>query len=126
MDREAIIQKFETLNLWQRAGERAPHKPLLVLYAIRRLLLDGVRLIPYSEIDENLGRLLKEFGPRRSRHGTQYPFWRLRNDNVWEVTDAHKLSQTPVEMSERGISLVTTLLVASMKPLPSNFRMIRD
>ena len=91
MDREAIIQKFETLNLWQRAGERAPHKPLLVLYAIRRLLLDGVRLIPYSEIDENLGRLLKEFGPRRSRHGTQYPFWRLRNDSVWEVTDAHKI-----------------------------------
>ena len=91
MDREAIIQKFETLNLWKRAGERAPHKPLLVLYAIRRLLRDEVRFIPYSEIDKKLGNLLKEFGPRRANYRTQYPFWRLQNDSVWKVTNSHKI-----------------------------------
>ena len=91
MDREAIIQKFETLRRWRRAGERAPHKPLLVLYAIRKLRRDEVRLIPYSEIDEHLEKLLREFGPRRANYRTQYPFWRLQNDGVWEVTNAHKI-----------------------------------
>ena len=91
MDREAIIQRFETLRRWRRAGERAPHKPLLVLYAIRKLRRDEVRLIPYSEIDEHLEKLLREFGPRRANYRTQYPFWRLQNDGVWEVTNAHKI-----------------------------------
>ena len=94
MDREAIIQKFETLRQWRRAGERAPHKPLLVLYAIGRLLRDGTLLIPYSEIDEELGRLLREFGPRRANYGTQYPFWRLQNDGIWEIPDANRIHQT--------------------------------
>ena len=91
MDRELIIQKFATLGIWRRAGERAPHKPLLVLYAIGKLLRGESRLIPYCEVDERLGKLLQEFGPRRSRQGSQYPFWRLRNDSVWEVTDADQI-----------------------------------
>ena len=94
MDREEIIQRFETLSLWRREGERAPHKPLLVLYAIGRLLRDGVRLIPYSEIDENLERLLREFGPRRANYGTHYPFWRLQNDGIGEIPDADRIGQT--------------------------------
>ncbi len=89
-----IIRQFETLRQWQRPGERAPHKPLLVLYAISRLLRDGVRLIPYSEIDGNLERLLREFGPRRANYGTHYPFWRLQNDGIWEISDADRIGQT--------------------------------
>ena len=94
MDRETIIQKFETLRRWRRAGERAPHKPLLVLYAIRKLLRDEVRLIPYSEIGEHLEKLLREFGPRRANYRTQYPFWRLQNDGIWEISDADRIGQT--------------------------------
>ena len=94
MDREAIIQKFEQLKVWRNADERAPHKPLLVLYAIGKLLRDGSRLLPYSEIDDNLGNLLREFGSRQTNYGTQYPFWRLQNDEIWEISDADKIGQT--------------------------------
>ena len=94
MRREEIIQRFETLNIWRSGGQRAPHKPLLVLYAIGKLLRDGNRLLPYSDIDEKLGGLLREFGPRQARHGTQYPFWRLQNDQIWEVSDADRIGQT--------------------------------
>ena len=94
MHREAIIQRFEQLRVWRRTGERAPHKVLLVLYAIGRLLRDGVRLIPYAEIDENLEGLLSEFGPRRTNYGTHYPFWRLQNDGIWEIPDADRIGQT--------------------------------
>ena len=94
MDREEIIQKFEQLKVWRNADERAPHKPLLVLYAIGKLLRNGNRLLPYSEIDDNLGNLLREFGPRQTNYGTQYPFWRLQNDEIWEISDADKIGQT--------------------------------
>lgn len=94
MDRESIIQRFQDLNLWKSGEKRAPHKPLLVIYAIGKLLQSGSRLIPYSEIDEKLGNLLKEFGPRQTNTGTQYPFWRLQNDGIWEVSNADKIGLT--------------------------------
>ena len=94
MDRESIIQKFETLNLARKDGARAPHKPLLVIYAIGELMRGKDRLLPYFEIDKTLGELLSEFGTWRSRQNTQYPFWRLQNDAIWEVSDADKIRLT--------------------------------
>ena len=38
MDKEQILQRFETLRQWGSGGERAPHKPLLVLYAIGKIV----------------------------------------------------------------------------------------
>ena len=95
MDRESIVQKFENLRLWKRDDQRAPHKPLLVLYAIGKLLQGEDRLLPYSEVDEKLGNLLREFGPKRRNYQTQLPFWRLQNDGVWEIPAAYLVSQTP-------------------------------
>lgn len=95
MDREEIARKFETLRVWQRGDERAPHKPLLVLYAIGKLLQGKNRLLRYSEVDEKLGHLLREFGPKRRAYHTQLPFWRLQNDGVWEIPEAYLVSQTP-------------------------------
>lgn len=95
MDRKKILQKFETLRQWGSKGERAPHKPLLVLYAIGKLLRGEDRLISYSDdIEENIKNLLREFGPRRDNHKPHFPFWRLRNDGIWEVTDSNKIRQT--------------------------------
>ena len=95
MNREQILQKFETLRQWGSRGERAPHKPLLVLYAIGKLLRGEDRLISYiGDIEENLENLLKEFGPKRDHYNPQFPFWRLQNDGIWEVSDADKIRQT--------------------------------
>ena len=95
MNREEIIQKFETLRQWGSRGERAPHKPLLVLYAIGKLLRGEDRLISYiDDIEENLENLLREFGPRRDSHNPQFPFWRLQNDGIWEVSDADQIRET--------------------------------
>ena len=91
MTKEEIIQKFDNVRIWRRGDERAPHKPLLILYAIGKLLRDGTRLVPYSEIDEGLGKLLQEFGPRQTSRGTNYPFWRLQEDSIWEVTNSHEI-----------------------------------
>ena len=94
MDRETVIRKFEDVKVWKRGGERAPHKPLLVLYAIGRLLQGEGRLLSYAEVDKELGELLREFGPKRQNYQTQFPFWRLQNDGVWEIPEAYLVSQT--------------------------------
>jgi putative restriction endonuclease len=36
MNRDTVLQQFDALNVWKRRGQRAPHKPLLVLYALGR------------------------------------------------------------------------------------------
>ena len=85
MDREEIVRRFQEIKVWKRKGVSAPHKPLLVLYALGKLLRREKRLIPFSEIDEKLGSLLSEFAPKNSRQGTEVPFWRLQKDGVWKV-----------------------------------------
>ena len=94
MDRESVLEKFKTLNLWRKDGARAPHKPLLVIFAIGELLRGKGRLLPYSVIDTKLGELLSEYGPRRTRQGTHYPFWRLQTDGIWKVSSAEKVRLT--------------------------------
>ena len=102
MDKQVIIQKFEDIKLWQRSGKRAYHKPLLILYAIGKLLLNENRLIPYSQVDKDLGKLLKEFGSRQTRQGTHYPFWRLQKDSIWEVTNADQITPNSSGDARKG------------------------
>ena len=49
---------FSRLNVWRCGGERAPHKPLLALYALGRCARGEPRLIPYRDIDERVRELL--------------------------------------------------------------------
>lgn len=85
VNREQIKSRFENLKIWTRRDERAPHKPLLVLYALGRLRRDGAHWLPYEEVKENLSGLLIEFGPPRPPK-TSFPFLRLANDGIWELS----------------------------------------
>lgn len=91
MDKVEIIWKFQNLRQSTEGGVRAPHKPLLVLYAIGRLLRNKRRFTPYCDARQDLKQLLQEFGFRETPRRPEYPFWRLRNDSVWKVTYAHKI-----------------------------------
>ncbi len=93
-DKSNLKTDFQNITLWKRGGERAPHKPLLALYAIGRLRRNNDRLIPYAEIDQKLAELLKDFGPYRKTYNPQYPFWRLQKDGIWEVDKTESVSLT--------------------------------
>lgn len=103
MTREEIIQKFQNLNTWRNRDERAPHKPLLLLYAIGRLLRGEERL-RYTDIEEDIRNLLREFGPARPRYNPQFPFWRLQNDEIWQVSEADS-----IRVTDSGDAYVTDL-----------------
>ncbi|RKU10882.1 restriction endonuclease [Candidatus Poribacteria bacterium] len=97
MTREEVLRRFQNFQIWERRGERAPHKPLLILYAIGKLMLGEERL-SYAAIEDDLRDLLKEFGPWRDRYRPQDPFWRLRDprnpeDRVWKIPNAHQINE---------------------------------
>lgn len=84
---EDLENKFLSLNIWKKNGQRAPHKPLLVLMAISRYLNGGERLIPYEEIHNKLKNLLINFGPMRKSYHPELPYWHLQSDGLWEITN---------------------------------------
>jgi putative restriction endonuclease len=88
-----VLKLFRDINVWKKGGERAPHKPLLLLYALGRLGRGDARSLEYKTVDHDLRELLTRFGPPRATYHTEYPFWRLRNDGIWEVSDSARLKK---------------------------------
>lgn len=84
---DTLLPRFRRLNVWTRRGERAPHKPLLVLLALGKLQTGAERLLLFEDVVGPLTKLLMEFGPSRSSCHPEYPFWRLQNDGLWEVPE---------------------------------------
>ena len=92
MNREDIRDLFEKITVWKRGGQRAPHKPLLALYALGRCYRKESRLTRYSDVDKVLKKLLIEFGPTRKSYRTEFPFWRLQNDGIWQLRGVEKVT----------------------------------
>jgi len=90
MNKEEIRQRIDSLNVWKRGSQRAPHKPLLLLYAMGRCLRGNERMISYANIDRDLKKLLAEFGPSRKSYHPEYPFWHLQTDGIWELGNAEQ------------------------------------
>ena len=82
-----IEHKFTKIGVWedQHTGTRAPHKPLLLLWALARVQHGLPRLCPFAEVEPELRKLLVEFAPARRSVHPEYPFWWLRSDDIWEV-----------------------------------------
>jgi putative restriction endonuclease len=81
------VGRIEQLRRWTRNGERAPHKPLLLLYALGRYQADGGAPVRFSDAEDQLNKLLTEFGPPR-RTSPGYPFHHLTSDGLWVVRTA--------------------------------------
>src|SRR5215469_6665529 len=82
--REDVLR---TINPWKnsKTGERAPHKPLLILYALGKLLCEGKNHIQFAEFYDPFIHLFQEFGPPRRSYHPEYPFWHLRTDEIWVI-----------------------------------------
>jgi putative restriction endonuclease len=104
LSRDEVIDAFDGISVWSRGPERAPHKPLLVLYALGQLSRGGPNSMAFRDVAPKLTALLKEFGPMRQSYHPEYPFWRLQNDGLWVVDDAdrlqHRTGQTDIPKRE--------------------------
>jgi putative restriction endonuclease len=62
------------------------------MIALRELLSGRERLISFTEFDAKLGPLLRKYTTSKSVH-TEYPFWRLQRDGIWEVAGGDSLKR---------------------------------
>ncbi len=90
LSKQELLDRFRHVNVWQRGDRRAPHKPLLLLYALGRCSRNAGHEIPYLDVERDLRRLLVDFGPP-STPRPEMPFWYLQNDGLWFVKTSQPL-----------------------------------
>ncbi len=89
-----LLDAVDSLKIWRRGDQRAPHKPLLLLYALAKELKYSETKFEFSKIEDDLNELLNEFWkPRNARHSVENPFWRLQTDKIWRVDYDWKLEK---------------------------------
>lgn len=109
---QTLQQAIANMTTWRKGEQRAPHKPLLLLYVLAGYQQGHQRLFDYaSEIRDNLHNLLERFGPQRAQYRPDMPFWRLQGDGFWQLKNAERCStfgssrQPPVgELVEHNVA----------------------
>lgn len=93
-----LLQEFARIRIFQRGEQRAVHKPLLVLFALGRLVKGEGRLMDFAAIEEDFMILLQEFGPSSAVSSRHYPFWHLGTDAngaLWELKGPRSILDRP-------------------------------
>lgn len=90
---EEIIERFAGITVWKAHGQRAPHKPLLILWILARLQRGEQSIASFAEIDQPLKTLLQDFGPSRKSYHPEYPFWHLQSDGLWVIPEREALDK---------------------------------
>jgi putative restriction endonuclease len=65
MEKADLEERLAQLNTWSRGDQRAPDKPLMILYALGKLLAGKQRFMLFSDLEAPMTELLREFGPSR-------------------------------------------------------------
>lgn len=115
MTADDFRSRLATLRVHQAVGRRAPHKPLLLLYALGRFAAGDERL-PFSQVEPVLRGLLRDFGPVRAHHHAEYPFWRLQTSGLWIVHAEGPLQQRASNTDPTRASLHASNAVGQFTP----------
>lgn len=87
-ERDDWLARVERIKRNTRRGYRAPHKPLLLLYALGRLTRNDLSPLRYVDVESDLEALLVDWGPP-NRTKASYPFFHLKNDDgLWAIRGA--------------------------------------
>ncbi len=105
-----IIERFAGVSVWKARGQRAPHKPLLILWALARLQRDGGNSFSFAEINHPLKVLLEDFGPSRKSYHPEYPFWHLQTDGLWVIPERDAIDRDLARRPRRNNPPKRTLL----------------
>ncbi|MGR5117305.1 phosphorothioated DNA-binding restriction endonuclease [Vibrio astriarenae] len=88
-----LLDKIQMISRWRRGDQRAPHKPLMLLYALSQYKQGHERLFQFEkEVDNQVKELLVQYGPSRKAYHPEYPFWRLANERnpFWELKNGEE------------------------------------
>lgn len=86
MQPEELLEKMNRIKMCKNGNKRAPHKPLLVLYALGQIGKTKDQYIPFEQVNESLIPLIMSFGPVTKSYRATYPFTHLVNDGIWVLS----------------------------------------
>src|SRR5262245_2540924 len=92
--REELLQVLNSLAVGRGAdGQRAPHKPLLLLWVFAHLQRTGSSIVPFEAADEEVSRLIDQFSAlSKERNRAYLPFWHLESEGIWRLEAASHVS----------------------------------
>ena len=123
MNSQSLLDALEQLKIWTRGGDRAPHKPLLLLLALGRLRGGQPRLASYAQdIEEPLKQLLRDFAPWRKVLHPENPFWHLQTEGLWELVGDAKLTVAPGRGATRSALIKNNISGGLPEPLYKQLR----
>jgi hypothetical protein len=91
-----VLEQFKTIHVYAEQGKPSLHKPVLLLYALAQCHHKKDRLLSFRSIDEFFKQFFLKFSIDGKYENSHYPFGKLENDGVWEVTDSKILKRTSV------------------------------
>lgn len=89
MDERQLISELEALRVARVGGQRAPHKPLLLLWLLRTFTKKRERFVTYAEAETPVGDLIRKYAPGAADAAdlAANPFVHLER-SLWEVSES--------------------------------------
>ncbi|MCO6415210.1 hypothetical protein JYK14_03340 [Siccirubricoccus sp. KC 17139] len=85
-----FLEQLGKLRQFSAMGRRAPHKPLLLLYALAQLKHHGRDRVKYRDAERVLTPLPQTYGPTGTRARVADPFARLEGDGIWRIESENR------------------------------------
>lgn len=109
MTNTEILKLFSSINCARLGDSYAPHKPILILLLLERILNSHSNNFTYAELDHDLKKWLEKYGSNNASNTRNEPFWRLKNDGIWDITAPIEFSSqsstpTPNQLIEANVS----------------------
>ena len=132
LESEQLLERFLRLQIWTANGQRAPHKPLLALWAIGRCLRDEVRLASYAKADSTSPARRHSFAnskthdvARESDYTTLNPEIELDDSTVKDVPVLAQRaleSKCDLRVTVVGEAVFTVRVLARGQPIRGDWR----
>jgi predicted restriction endonuclease len=109
MTNSEILKLFSSINCARLGDGYAPHKPILILLLLERILNGHGNNFTFAELDHDLKKWLEKYGSNNASNTRNEPFWRLKNDGIWDISapsDLDSQSNTPTasQLIEANVS----------------------
>lgn len=97
-----LLKRFDSIRVFARGGKLAPHKPLLLLYALAKLKSENAERISFTDAEAVVSPLIQTYGPFNAKTTVAYPFARLANDksNIWWIDEYEKNASGDLNLIE--------------------------
>lgn len=82
---DSFFRRLNEMLVFRKGDQRAPHKPLYLLFCIAGIQAGRDRLHSFDVVRQVLKPALQNFAPRTKSVHPEYPFWRLQHDSLGEV-----------------------------------------